>query len=364
MRLSLAPCSISASLIECRRQTLALATGVEPRFFSRQAHPAFSPIGWHLGHIAYTESLWIAGHLAGLPPAHGTYQQLFAADGLPKAQRQNLPSLGEILAYLDVVRSHTLQYLNTHPPTSQDKEKLWHWLIQHEAQHAETIAMVLSMHRPSEPLPQLAFVKDEPVKGDRSEMLLIQPGTFVQGSDAVNAIDNERPAHRVSLARYWIDARPVSSRDYQQFVSAGGYTCDKWWSKEGWEWLQSVGVTSPLYCWDDDSQPVVGVSWYEADAYARFVGKRLPTESEWEKAFGTIERSVGTVWEWTSSWFSPYPKFTAFPYEGYSQAYFDSEHRVLRGGSWMTPRWVRRPSFRNWYHPYRRELFAGFRCAA
>ena len=105
---------------------------------------------------------------------------------------------------------------------------------------------------------------------------------------------------------------------------------------------------------------------YEADAYARFVGKRLPTESEWAKAAAqdATGSMLGKVWEWTDTWVSPYPKFRAFPYVGYSQTYFDRTHRVLRGGSWATPKWALRRSFRNWYHPHRREMFAGFRCAS
>ena len=120
----------------------------------------------------------------------------------------------------------------------------------------------------------------------------------------------------------------------------------------------------PLYWNADrsvDRSAVCGVSWYEADAYARFVGKRLPTESEWEKA-ALIQNMLGEVWQWTSTWFAPYPDFESYPYPGYSQTYFDQAHRVLKGGSWATFPWAMRNAFRNWYYPHVREIFSGFRC--
>ncbi|NEO26333.1 MAG: SUMF1/EgtB/PvdO family nonheme iron enzyme, partial [Kamptonema sp. SIO4C4] len=179
----------------------------------------------------------------------------------------------------------------------------------------------------------------------------------------------------------------------------------------GWHWLQENPVSQPLY-WCDapewEEHPVCGVSWYEAEAYANFVGKRLPTEAEWEKAacwhpeqgnnwlypWGNAAPTtqccnhntmvghttpvnaypggqspsgcwdmLGNVWEWTNSWFAGYSGFQYFPYKGYSQVYFDGQHRVLRGGSWATRPWAIRSSFRNWYHPWVRQLFVGFRCA-
>ena len=371
-----------------------LIEGVTCEVLRSQAHPDFSPVGWHLGHIAYTESLWIAGHLArsshsSQPDLSQPYDQLFSADGLPKAQRQHLPETTEILAYMDRVRSHTLKYLNDNAQTLADTLRLWHWLIQHEAQHAETIAMVLALH-PLRPTPdRLSLIQPVSVESDgTSDMVLIEAGEFLQGCDAPEAIDNERPAHVVSTDRYWLDRTPVTCQQYRNFIEAGGYQERKWWSRAGWQWLQSAGISAgisgtisePLY-WvqnDGDRYPVCGVSWYEADAYARFVGKRLPTESEWEKAAilagqGCVdlhsslqagcEQMLGNVWEWTDSWFVGYLGFRSFPYDGYSQTYFDRAHRVLRGGSWASPQSIVRPSFRNWYHPHRREMFAGFRCA-
>ena len=249
--------------------------------------------------------------------------------------------------------------------------RLWYWLLQHEAQHAETIAIVMALHNPQSIESQLKIV--EPVvqpKGQAAcESLYISAGYFTQGNDDVIALDNERTAHSVWLDNYWIDSHLVTCGQYRQFIEAGCYQQPQWWTAEGWQWQSATQLEGSLY-WSEaavaDHHPVCGVSWYEADAYARFVGKRLPTESEWAKAAAqdATGSMLGKVWEWTDTWFSPYPKFRAFPYVGYSQTYFDRTHRVLRGGSWATPKWALRRSFRNWYHPHRREMFAGFRCAS
>ena len=361
--------AIQNDLKACRSQTLDLCKNLSSRLLCLQSHSNFSPVGWHLGHIAYTEALWISERLGQLSVSSQDktqYKKLFAADGLPKAERQNLPSLAEIVDYLAVVRTQTEDCLQS-VDSGLEERSLWHWLIQHESQHAETISMVLAMHRLKEKMPPLPYL-NQPSKGlASSDMALIEAGDFFQGSNAVDAIDNERPMHSVSLGRYWIDRAPVTCAQYRKFIEVGGYRTAKWWSNRGWQWQQSAKVEMPLYWIEDsafDESPVCGVSWYEAQAYARFVGKRLPTEAEWEKAVNLdCLNGLGAVWEWTDSWFDRYPGFRAFPYEGYSGVYFDRAHRVLRGGSFATPRWVVRNSFRNWYHPYRREMFAGFRCA-
>ena len=397
--------AISQALIQCRQQTLALFTDINEDVFTQQSHPDFSPIGWHLGHIAFTEAQWILEYLAEYPALFPEYHKLFAADGLPKAQRQNLPDFTVIKDYLATVRNKVLKYLESAPIEQQ--YRLWWWLVQHECQHNETITLVRQLHKVNR---NSFYLNQSSIKTETSkiisEMVEIEAGEFIMGNNDINAQDNEGPAHKIYLDSYAIDSYPVTCGQYKEFMLADGYKNSQYWSKEGWQWLQTNPISQPLY-WQDASQwdnhPVCGVNYYEAEAYANFVGKRLPTEAEWEKAakfetkvlknweekkldaldnqdnnlFNTVPVNpdfetktiwgcysmLGNVWEWTASWFMGYEGFEYYLYPGYSQVYFDTQHRVLRGGSWATLPWALRSSFRNWYHPWVRQIFAGFRCA-
>ncbi|HAJ61402.1 MAG TPA: ergothioneine biosynthesis protein EgtB, partial [Cyanobacteria bacterium UBA8543] len=385
---------------QCRTGTLALFEGIDTTTFCKQAHPEFSPVGWHLGHIAFTEALWILERCAGLPPIFPQYRKLLAADGLPKCDRQKLPPLIEVYDYLDTVRTQVFTYLDTAPLDKQ--EPLWRFLIQHESQHTEIVAFILQLQRWNLcERPQEIWLKNHTENPPSSlqppaEMIEIPAGEFEMGNDSIDTLDNERKRHRMSLDTYWIDRYPVTCGQYRVFIEAGGYQNSEWWSTAGWQWLQENPVQQPLYWSNDpswDNHPVCGVSWFEADAYARFVGKRLPTEAQWEKAASwdaaarrgytypwgealthtprcnhdnivgqttpvnaypagqsaySCYDMLGNVWEWTSSWFEAYEGFVSYPYRGYSEVYFDRQHRVLKGGSWATRPWVIRSSFRNW----------------
>jgi ergothioneine biosynthesis protein EgtB len=260
-------------------------------------------------------------------------------------------------------------------------------LIQHEEQHAETMALIKQLLAVDKYERQADVQKPPSSREEREsapasrEMAFVPGGGFFMGSDdRARTLDNERPRHERRVAAFAIDRWPVTNAEYERFVETGGYRDRSLWSEEGWRWREQSAVEQPLYWrrtasgWREigaagarspaPEQPVRCVSWYEAEAYTRFVGKRLPTEAEWEKAANlNILEGRGIVWEWTSTWFAPYPGFAAHPYEGYSVPYFDGRHRVLRGGSWATRPHVKRATFRNWYHPWVREIFAGFRCA-
>jgi gamma-glutamyl hercynylcysteine S-oxide synthase len=276
---------LQQDLQRSRALTLSLFEDVDPESFCHQAHSDFSPVGWHLGHIAFTEALWLLERGADQPPLFPQYRQLFAADGLPKEQRTQLPGFSAINAYLAAVRGQVLERLETAPLATE--EWLWHWLIQHESQHCETIRWVLQLQRPCPagwmgPLPTSPAVAADSAG---SKMVLIATGACELGNDSLDALDNERSVHTVELPGFWLDQFPVTQGQYQGFIEAGGYRDPRWWSPAGWRWLQEHPVSHPLY-WTPEAanHPVCGVSWYEADAYARFVGKRLPTEAEWEKA--------------------------------------------------------------------------------
>lgn len=340
---------LESLLTQMRADTLSLFEGCDRTTFCKQAHPDFSPIGWHLGHIGYTEALWLLKEEAPISPE---FAKIFAVDALPKVQRSSLPPQAEVLAYLRCIRERVLTKI-----TAQSEERLWHFLIQHEAQHQETVQWILQLLRPL----------SGAIEGcqDFQTMVPVHSGSFQQGNEETVALDNERPLHDVHVPDFWIDMHPVTQERYALFLEANGYHNPQWWSEEGWRWLRSQRVTYP-YTWGGGGHlPVCGVSWYEADAYARFVGKRLPTESEWEKAAKLDLLLVcGQVWEWTQTWFHPYPGFESFPYHNYSAAYFDDAHRVLKGGSRATQPMVKRPSFRNWFAPESRVPFTGLRCAS
>jgi iron(II)-dependent oxidoreductase len=255
--------------------------------------------------------------------------------------------------------------------------------------------------------------------------VLVPGGPFTMGTSTEPwALDNERPAHEVHVPAFAIDAAPVTNARYAEFVGDGGYEEPRWWSEEGWRHRTEAGLTGPMH-WRRDGdgwaytrfgrpsplvpdEPVVHVCFHEAAAFARWAGRRLPTEAEWEKAArydpGTgrsrrypwgdeeptprranlgqrhlspapvgaypdgasplgVHQLIGDVWEWTDTDFAGYPGFVAFPYREYSEVFFGPKYKVLRGGSFGTDAAACRGTFRNWDHPIRRQIFSGFRCA-
>lgn len=429
--------AIAERLHEARSRTLQLIAPVPDEDLRRQHDSLMSPILWDLGHIVHFEALWLTRNVAGpieFTEMPGTYNPFEH----PRATRASLPlpTLDALLELAAVVRRDVLAMLaqadlrSTHPLLAHGF--VYHMVLQHEYQHDETILQTLQLKQ-GEPYraPRVAAAA-RPVAWPASAaaaatgtMVRVDAGEYPIGtSTAPDAYDNERPRHHVRLDAFEIDATPVTNADYLEFMRDGGYARAELWSADGWTWLQSAGVSAPKYWYRDGEtwmtrsmdrvarvapdHPVVHVSHHEADAFARWAGKRLPTEYEWEVAaswdptthaarpypwgsapptrahanvdqlsFGTAAVGaypcnvsplgcygmIGDVWEWTSSDFRGYPGFRPFPYPEYSEAFFGTEYRVLRGGSWATRPGAIRNTFRNWDFPVRRQIFSGFRCA-
>jgi len=327
------PTELAGVLEHARRRTEALLEPLSDEQLTRQVSPLQSPLVWDLAHIGYFEELWLlrSGNGSGLDDLYDSF-----AHG--RAERGALPILSpqDTRAYVSEVREKVLERL---PELARD-DFLVGMVAQHELQHVETMAQTLALAGLTGPngLPPVTT----------SGHVLIPGGPFTMGSDDAWAYDNERPAHIVDLPPFRIDSALVTNAEYAEFVEA-------------------EGAAAPLRRGRED-EPVRHVSFHEAEAYARWAGKRLPTEPEWEKAVKTadaeLEHARGAVWQWTSSFFEGYPGFRAFPYKEYSEVFFGDEYRVLRGGSWVTDPLVARPTFRNWDLPQRRQIFAGIRCAS
>ena len=424
-----------------RARTLDLVAPVDAPDLVRQHSPLMSPIVWDLAHIANFEEQWVErarGRGADDAAERAPRDHLYDAMRHPRRTRAALPlpSHDEGLAYLERVRCRTRSSIAdaeadaiADDPLCRDGYVYW-MLAEHEAQHQETILQTIQIaelgyepHLRDDAEPRQLVV---PPYGLAQATVVVPGGDFLIGSDDRRlAYDNERPAHLVSLQRFRIDVAPVTCAGYLEFIADGGYRRSELWSEDGWRWLRDGGIRHPaswLRTSDgfvernfgritplDPTRPVIHVCWYEADAYARWAGKRLPTEQEWEvaaaidlergiarrypwgdapptrehanldqrtfaplpigayplgRSFFGCEQMIGDVWEWTASDFAPYPGFVAFPYRDYSEVHFGRGYKVLRGGSWATRPIAIRNSFRNWDLPQRRQIFAGFRCAA
>jgi iron(II)-dependent oxidoreductase len=352
---------LSDRLGEARQRTLDLVDGLDDDALHRPLDPIMSPLVWDLAHIAAYEDLWAVHRLGGEPLLHAELAATYDAFETPRAVRAEIELLDfdGATRYLDDVRTRTLAVLDRSGPS-----ELHELVLRHELQHTETMRQAMFLGD----LPR-GRPADLPAAAGDDDWIAIPAGPAELGAGGDGfAYDNERPRHPVDLLAFAIARAPVSNGTWMRFAEGGGYERREWWSDEGWAWKQCYDITHPLGWRDglDPAAPVMHVSWFEADAFARSQGARLPTEAEWERAATwdqeTLE-ATGLVWEWTASEFTGYPGFRAHPYREYSEVFFDQGYRVLRGGSWATAPVLATPTFRNWDLPQRRQIFSGVRLA-
>ena len=340
----MSPTELEAVLDHARKRTEALLEPLDDEQLTRQVSPLQSPLVWDLAHIGYFEELWLLRNGNGRAAASPELDDLYDSFAHERAERGTIAILSpqEARAYVTEVREEVLERL---PQFARD-DFLVGMVAQHELQHVETMAQTLALAGLPGPPPH------GPPEVEASGDVQVAGGPFTLGSDDPWAYDNERPAHEVDLPPFRIDRALVTNAEYAEYVEAKG--------------------ASPPPHWDGvepaPREPVQHVSFQEAESYARWADKRLPTEIEWAKAAklldDELEHAAGAVWQWTSSVFDGYPGFRAFPYAEYSEVFFGKEYRVLRGGSWVTDPFVARPTFRNWDLPERRQIFSGIRCAS
>jgi gamma-glutamyl hercynylcysteine S-oxide synthase len=418
---------LAEGLAEARRNTERLLAPIDDVTLTTQYDQLMSPVVWDYAHIGVFEELWLVQAISGAEPIDGSLEHTYNALDTPRVVRghRKLLDRTESAAYLADVRRRTLNLLEEVDLAGDDpllrEAFVYKLVLEHEDQHDETILQTIQLN-PGIYLDQRPTVP--PGRPVAQQAIAVPAGTYPIGSSLHEPYDNEHPRHQARVEGFAIDRLPVSNGDYLEFIQDGGYRRREVWSPDGWEWNQTFGTGMPEYWSEKDGAwwvtsygqrvpldrrlPVQHVCYFEADAYARWAGKRLPTEFEWEVAaafdpgtgehrrypwgdqpptperanLGQIsfqpaplgaypegasacgcEQMLGDVWEWTSSDFRPYPGFTAFPYNEYSEPFFGDGFKVLRGGSWATRASVARTTFRNWDSRLKRQIFAGLRCA-
>ncbi len=357
-------------LQEALVRTAAAHTGEQLRI---QAHADLSPIGWHLEHCVFVECVWIRSALLADHEIRDRLAPRCRPELAPRSTRgRRLPPRSELLAWsTETMRENQALLHGVRDPDAADPlrkdDRILHFLISHHAQHLETVRTAAGLigspaGAPSAPPPP-------PAESPGPAVVRVAGGSVqVGGADPARAHDNELPRARVRLADFRIARRPVTHREWDEFVAAGGYRDSRWWTPEGWRWRMRSELPGsrpdPSAAAPDPDDCVAGVSRHEAGAYARFRGGRLPHEHEWETARAANRlRGAGRVWEWCANRFHPYPGFRPFPYRGYSLPWFDGRHYVLKGGSRLSEPEVRRAAFRNYYPPAMRHLLCGVRLA-
>jgi ergothioneine biosynthesis protein EgtB len=361
----------------------------------KQYHADLSPLGWHLGHVAFIGQYWLYEVVLGDNSRTAALHEQFLPERIEKTDRQNLPGIDDLssiaASYRDI--EHLLNSLLSEATASHhllENDYIGWFLLQHAAQHLETLHMVLQQRQIKINRGQTPFTEQLGSDSYLSQPdaialpdCIVEDGIYPIGSSSPTAYDNECPPFEIELDGFRIASTQVSNAQYLAFMLDGGYERPEFWSDSGWQWSQRHSLSSPQH-WHgeqaswyqsspvgasrlDPKEAVTGLGWYEADAFARYACCRLPHETEWEAAVRSnpdLWPSAGGSWEWCANTLYPYEGFRAFPYERYSQPWFDNSHYVMRGAGPYTNDSVRRPSFRNFYTADKRYAFTGLRLAA
>lgn len=425
--------------LKVRDQTISIVKPLEIEDYVVQTEAFMSPPRWHLGHLSWFYDQLLRKYNNGYNPYKENYDFYFNSYYLTfgelfnKSRRGTIsrPTVKETLDYWNWVNDEVKYFLSSMNDIPEEISGLFILGFNHEYQHQELLVYDLQhlLADKYKPVEMRSF--HEVSNNYRKEMIKINGGIFEMGFSSskypdVFAYDIEMPVHKVYLNDFQIDKYPVTNGDYLEFINDNGYGNFKFWLSEGWETVKRENWNSPLYWQRSDNgewikidfrgekkiteianEPVINISYFEADAYAKWAGKRLPTEAEWEKAaafdedrnlnrifpwgdelpseknanlfesklWGTAEinsypegksfygchQMLGDMWEWTSSEFMPYPGFRS-GFDEYNDKWFNNQ-KVLRGGSFGTSKFSTKNTYRNFFKTYERWLISGFRCA-
>jgi iron(II)-dependent oxidoreductase len=418
---------------EARTRTFELVADLTDEQLRGPRLPIVNPLLWEMAHVAWFQEHWVLRHAWKHPPLHADADGLYNSSTVPHDVRWDLPLFPrpKAGAYLREVRDRILDRLARRPELSPEDRYFLELAVAHEDMHDEAFTYTrVTLGYPAPPVSR-GFGAPAGEFGPWPGDVPVPGGTFLLGATPQDGFihDNEKWAHPVRVEPFAIARAPVTQAQYAEFVEDRGYARRELWSDEGWAWRVGAGAEAPLH-WRRDGgswlrrdfdqlvplephRPVIHVNWFEAQAYCRWRGRRLPTELEWEvaaageptadgrlseqkrrfpwgagpptpdranldwaqmgcvdvaalpagdSAFG-CRQMIGNVWEWTASDFLPYPGFETDPYQDYSMPWFGS-HKVLRGGCWVTRSRLIRNTWRNFYTPDRRDVWAGFRTCA
>jgi iron(II)-dependent oxidoreductase len=432
LRQQFPPELLASWVVDARQRTLGLIADLEDSQLLGPRLGIVNPLLWEIGHVTWFQEKWVLRRQGG-DSVRPDADALYDSSAIAHAIRWDLPLPSRLatLGYLRAVQDRVLDLLQT--PLSLEDIYFVLLAVFHEDMHTEAFTytrQTLGYPVPKGPNGQPAARAPEPGPwpGDAG----IAGGRFLLGAlpGEPFVFDNEKWAHPVEVRPFQIARAPVTQGEFLAFVEEGGYDDNEFWSEAGRRWREQAGRNRPLY-WQRQSggrwlrrdfdrwvplephRPMLHVSWYEAEAYCRWVGRRLATEVEWELAAagamapgsspgpgkrawpwgeqtpdaeranldglagGCVDvaaratgdsawgcrQMIGNVWEWTASDFSPYPGFVADPYRDYSVPWFGT-HKVLRGGCWATRARLLRTTWRNFYRPERADVWAGFRTCA